>query len=282
MTYMKNSTGVLKKVLLCPPEYFELEPINVITAEWLKKGGKANRQACMREHEEFAQAYRENGVEVVLMDPQPGLTYQVFARDFGACVADGFIMGRFREPCRAGETGAYEKKMKQLGIPCVARCTAGAFEGGDFWFLDDYTIAQGVIARTDAAGYDNVMRQMRELGYSMMSVACHRQNLHLDMCFNIVAERVAVVCKDALPDFFLSTLERRRFTLIDVPQPGVFLHHCNIQCLGDGRVLSFKNNRDVNAQLKALGIRVTEVELVEILKGGGGPHCMTFPLLREG
>ncbi len=282
MTYVKNATGVLKKVLLCPPEYFTFEPINVITEEWLKKGEQADRQACLCEHADFAQAYRENGVEVVMMEPQPELPYQVFARDFGACVADGFIMGRFREPVRAGETAAYEKKMKELGIPCVARCTSGAFEGGDFWLLDEYTIAQGVIARTDAAGYDNVMQQMRELGYSMMSVACHRQNLHLDMCFNIVAEQVAVVCKDALPDHFISTLERRQYTLIDVPQSGVFLHHCNVQCLGGGRVLSFKNNRDVNAQMRALGISVTEVELTEILKGGGGPHCMSFPLLREG
>ncbi|WP_394706362.1 arginine deiminase family protein [Breoghania sp.] len=46
-------------------------------------------------------------------------------------------------------------------------------------------------------------------------------------------------------------------------------------------MLSFKNNRDVNAKMKALGIRVIEVELAEILKGGGGPHCMTFPLQRE-
>lgn len=280
MTYVKNATNTLKQVLLCPPTYFEFEPINVITEDWLKKGEKVNKAECMREHADFVQAYQENGVEVVLMDPTPGLTYEVFARDFGACVAEGFIMGRFREPCRSGEAAKYEAKMKELEIPVIARCTAGAFEGGDFWMLDEYTIAHGVIARTDKAGFDNVARQIGEFGYTMVGIPCNRENLHLDMCFNIVADQVAVVCKAALPDFFLEMLRKRKFTLIDVPQEGVFRHYCNLQALGDGRVISFTNNKIVNEKMRALGIQVITIDLAEILKGGGGPHCMTFPLKR--
>jgi N-dimethylarginine dimethylaminohydrolase len=280
MSYVKNATNKLEKVLLCPPTYFEFEPINVITEDWLRKGQKADKNACIREHAEFIQAYRENGVQVELMDPRPGLTYEVFARDFGGCVADGFVMGNFREPCRKGETAEYEAKMKELGIPNVARCTAGAFEGGDFWMLDEYTIAHGVIARTDWDGYRNVERQMHEHGYLMYGVPCSRKNLHLDMCFNIVAENTAVVCRDALPDDFISMLERRHFTLINVPQEGVYRHYCNLQCLGNGKVISFTKNMEVNKQMKTLGLDVITVDLVEILKGGGGPHCMTFPLKR--
>ena len=63
-TYVNNASGVLKKVLLCPPTYFEFEPINVITEKWLDKGEASNKEACMKEHLEFQQAYRENGVEV--------------------------------------------------------------------------------------------------------------------------------------------------------------------------------------------------------------------------
>lgn len=280
-TFVSNGTNVLKKVLLCPPEYFEFEPINVITEDWLKKGERANIKECMREHSEFVQAYRENGVEVELMQPKKGLTYEVFARDFGGCISEGYIMGKFREPCRVPETEEYEKKMKELGVPVVARCTTGAFEGGDFWMLDEYTIAHGIIARTDKAGFDNIKNQVEELGYTMVGVKCNRQNLHLDMCFNIVAEKTAVVCKAALPDNFIKMLEKRHFTLIDVPQQGVFRHFCNLQSLGNDRVLTLKNNKAVNEQMRALGLKTIELDLVEILKGGGGPHCMTFPLERQ-
>lgn len=33
--------------------------------------------------------------------------------------------------------------------------------------------------------------------------------------------------------------------------------------------------------MRAYGLKVIEVDLKEILKGGGGPHCMSFPLERE-
>lgn len=275
-----SATTPLKKVILCPPTYHEFQPINVITEKWLEEGQKSNHSKAMEEHAELVKAYEDNGVQVILMAPDPELPYQVYARDFGASIAEGVIMGHFREPVREGETAVYEAKIKELGVPVMARTTAGAFEGGDFWFLDEYTIVHGVIARTDWDGFNNVQRQMQELGYSMIGIECERENLHLDMCFNIVGEKIAVVCQEALPKYFIRMLKKRGFTLIDVPQESVFKHHCNLQNIGNNKVISFKNNSVVNQQMRALGLEVIEINLEEILKGGGGPHCMTFPLER--
>ncbi len=275
-----SATTPLKKVLLCQPEFHEFEPINVITEKWLDEGQQTNHELIMKEHAELVRAYEENGVEVELVDPVPNLPYMVYARDFGAAISEGVIMGSFRQPVRQGESHYYEQKLKELGIPIVARATAGAFEGGDFWFLDEYTIVHGVIERTDMDGFKNIQRQVADLGYSMIAVPCEKENLHLDMCFNIVGEKIAVVCQAALPKFFLRMLKKRGFTLIDVPQEGVFKHYCNLQNIGNNKVISFKNNHKVNEQMKQLGIEVIELHLEEILKGGGGPHCMTFPLER--
>lgn len=279
-TFVRNSTGILKKVLLCPPDHIEFQPINVIAKKWIAAGKGISKEACIREHAELVQAYNENGVEVVLMEPTAGLTNQVFARDFGACIAEGYILGNFKEPIRKAEALAYERKLKELGIPCAARCTEGVFEGGDFWFLDDSTLVVGNVARTDWLGAQNIKKQVNQLGYELITVECPKEYLHLDMCFNIAAEDVAVVCKEALPEYFIKTLEKRGFTLIDVSREGVFKHHCNLQALGGGKVIAVKNNKEVNEKLKALGLTVIEVDIIEILKNGGGPHCMTFPLER--
>jgi N-dimethylarginine dimethylaminohydrolase len=275
-----SATSTLRRAILCPPTYHEFQPINVITEEWLRQGQKADHDAIKREHGDLVQAYRENGVDVILLEPQPDLPYMVYSRDFGASVAEGAVMGSFYQPVRRGESAVYEAKLKELGVPVVARALSGAFEGGDFWFLDEYTIAQGIIERTDVDGFNSVCRQMESLGYTMIGVPCERENLHLDMCFNIVGEKTAVVCTSALPGFFLRMLEKRGFTLIDVPQEGVFRHYCNLQNIGSDRVVSFRNNKDVNGKMRALGLTVIEIDLVELLKGGGGPHCMTFPLER--
>ena len=118
---------------------------------------------------------------------------------------------------------------------------------------------------------------LEPLGYAVVGVQLPSRNLHLDMAFNIVAPGVAVCAPEQLPDFFLRMLEKRRFELVEVESAGVFKHHCNLQCLGDGRVLTFSGNAAVNQKLTALGLEVLTPELTQVLKGGGGPHCMTPP-----
>lgn len=281
MTFVSNSTGRLRRVLLCPPTHFRFQPINEITNKVLANGEEPDLEAFAREHAEFVDAYRSAGVEVELMDPVPGLPYMVYARDFGACLAEGALIGSFKEPVRQGEELHYERRLGELGVPVIGKVVRGAFEGGDFWFLDDATIAHGVVARTTWEGLRNASAILEPLGYTVSGVQLASKNLHLDMAFNIVAPGLAVCATEQMPNFFLRMLRKRRFELIDVPSEGVFKHHCNIQCLGDDRVLTFAGNVKVNERLKAFGLEVIAPEITQILKGGGGLHCMTFPLLRD-
>lgn len=279
--FTANSTGVLRKVLLCPPTYFTFQPINEITKAVLRDGEVADLEVFNREHNELVDAYRQAGVEVELIEPVENLPYMVYARDFGACVQEGAIIGAFREPARQGEELHYIKKLNEMGVPIIGRVDRGSFEGGDFWFLDDATLVHGVVARTDWEGIECAQRILEPLGYTLRGVQLPSRNLHLDMAFNIVAPQVAVCAVDQMPDWFLRQLAKRRFELIEIPAEGVFKHHANIQCLGKDRVLTFAGNKAVNEKLTALGLEVLTPEITEILKGGGGPHCMTFPIKRE-
>ncbi len=279
--YVQNATGKLRRVLLCPPEFFNFQPINEITRGVLARGERPDEAAFRREHAELVQAYGDAGVEVVLIEPDPELPYMVYARDFGVCVAEGALIGSFREPIRQGEDLHYLKKIRELGIPVVGKVSRGTFEGGDFWLLDESTIVHGIAARTDWEGLRNAAEILEPLGYTVTGIQIPSKNLHLDMAFNIVAPGVAVCAVEQMPEHFLRMLRKRGFELIEVPSAGVLKHHCNIQALGDDRVLTFAGNSAVNERLRALGLSVIAPEITEILKGGGGPHCMTFPLLRD-
>lgn len=208
--YVRNGTGVLKKVLVSKPVYLEAAPINEIARKWEKV--PLDKEKMRKEHEEFVSAYREAGVEVEYLEADPQRPNAVFSRDFGGCVKEGYILGNFKLPLRYKEQVDYERRMEELGIPMIARCREGLFEGGDFAFLREDWIAVGMADRTDRAGLLELKTQLEPLGYRVMSLA---------------------------------------------------------------------GNQEVNEALVKKGMEVIALNVSEILKAGGGPHCMTFPLCRE-
>jgi len=42
-----NSTGVLKKVLLCLPTYYELVPVSEVAIRHIEAGDKVNHEVCL-------------------------------------------------------------------------------------------------------------------------------------------------------------------------------------------------------------------------------------------
>jgi len=276
--YVKNSTGILKKVLMCKPTYLKPVPINEIAKKWRNTTLDLNK--LEEEHKLMIKAYEDNGVEVVLLDADPRVTNSIFARDFGGCIREGYILGRFREQVRFFERDAYQNKMFELGVPMVAECTEGLFEGGDFTFLDDYTLVIGMAARSNEKGVGEIQEQLKKYGYKVLGVHLDEKYLHFDLCFNMVDEKLALVYREALPEEFIKLLDEKGIETIDVPAESIFELGCNVQALGDERVISLKKNTYANEEMRKRGIKVTEVDITEIVKAGGGPHCMTFPLSR--
>lgn len=278
--YVQNATNVLKKVIVCSPKYYVFNAINEITKSWMEKGETEHNELMVKEWQTLLDAYRANGVEVVEVEAHKELEVQTFARDFGAMVKEGAIVGKYRHPARQKETEVYEAKLKELGVPVIARVNAGSFEGGDFWMIDEHTLAFGLVDRTDKAGVDNLREQLEKYGYTVVGVPSAPSNLHLDMIFNIVAEKICIAATDELPYHFLQMLKRRNFKIIHVPSELVFRHGCNVQALGNGKVLGIENNKTVNEAMEAEGLEVIKLPLEQILKAGGGPHCMTYPVER--
>ena len=278
--YVSNATNELKKVMVCSPKYYTFNGINVITKKWMDSGDTEQNDVMVAEWQTLLDAYRANGVEVVEIEADPNNQVMTFARDFGAMIKEGAIIGKFRHPARQVETVQYEAKLKELGVPIVARVNAGCFEGGDFWMIDEHTLAFGLVDRTDEAGIANLREQLAKYGYTVVGVPCPPDNLHLDMVFNIVAPKVCLAATSQLPYNFLQMLKRRGFTIIDVAAEDVFKHGCNVQAIVNNKVIAIKNNKHINDKMRALGIEVIDVPFDQILHAGGGPHCLTYPIER--
>ena len=55
----------------------------------------------------------------------------------------------------------------------------------------------------------------------------------------------------------------------------------NTVALAPGKVITYNRTQVTNRVLRKAGIEVLEIEGSELVRGRGGPHCMTLPLLRE-
>lgn len=273
-----DGTSRLRKVLLCKPEFLvSAAPINVISEQYTKP---LDRDKMMQEFESVVKAYEENGVEVVQVTSTENMPNGVFARDFGGNVKEGYILGHFKKSIRFLERSHYRKIMEELGIPKIAEVSEGYFEGGDFAFIDEKTLAIGVIDRTNLTGVDEIRKQLEPYGYRVYAVKANPDYLHLDMCFNLVAPKLAIAYEAGLPDDFLALLKEKGIKVIAGTEEMIFKHGYNVEALGDNRVMSLKQNTFINDALRKEGMEVIEVDITELLKAGGGVHCMTFPLER--
>lgn len=177
--FVKDGTGILKKVLVSKPEFLKPAPINEIARKW--KDTTMDVETMLREHQEFVNAYQKAGVEVAYLEPDAQRPNAVFARDFGGCVKEGYILGRFKLDMRYREHVDYKKRMEELGIPMIGEVKEGLFEGGDFMFMNEHWIAVGMADRTNETGLKELKAILEPLGYEVTGVPLNR-NICIWIC----------------------------------------------------------------------------------------------------
>lgn len=277
-----NSTGTLRSVLICKPTYYELVPVSDTARDAQDRGEKVDHDAAQAQHDEMVAMLKEEGIDVFYVKPDPTRHWAIYARDWGLMTKHGALIGRFRYLERKGEEIQAEEALREYGVPIIGHITKGAFEGGDLWYIDEHTLACGCGNRSTNSGIDQAAEILKQYDIECITVEFHSKWNHLDMIFSVVADKLAVGCSYALPQYFLGFLKGKGYTFIDFPpevaKGTTFL---NLLPLGKDRVLSLKQNKVVNAALEAHGLKVLKPDLGQFLMGGGGPHCLTHELIRD-
>ena len=111
--YVQSAAGELKQVLLCPPTYLNLNPINKIAEDWLDQGQVIDQEKSLLEHNELISIYEQNDIKVEILEATDKLDSQVFSRDFGFNLKEGYVLGRFKENLRKDETQKYAAKLAE-------------------------------------------------------------------------------------------------------------------------------------------------------------------------
>ena len=278
-----NNTGVLKKVLLCPPTFYEIVPVSDFSRTALERGDVVDHVKAQAQHDELADALRDAEIEVsYIEEPDPTRHWAVFARDFAVNSPEGVVICRFKYAERKGEEGPGEKQLRKMGYKILDRVEKGAWEGGDVRYIDEKHLATGQGERSTWPGIRNAQEIFKPHGIKVHGIEIPTKWTHIDGVFAPIARGLAVIIKEEVPDWFLGFLEGRDYELVDIPAKEVDgTLGLNLLCLGNDRVLSFKTNTYVNGVLRGLGLKVYDPDLTEFVDRGGGPHCLTFELERD-
>jgi N-dimethylarginine dimethylaminohydrolase len=96
-----------------------------------------------------------------------------------------------------------------------------------------------------------------------------------------VDKNLAVVYSPLMPIVFRELLLQRGYQLIEVPDEEFESMGCNVLAMAPRDCLIVEGNPIAKSALLSAGCQVTEYKGEEIsIKGGGGPTCLTRPILR--
>jgi N-dimethylarginine dimethylaminohydrolase len=262
----------------------------VLDANWKDLGYTApvNYTKALEEYEEFLSVITKYVPEVHYLPASENTgPDSMYARDSCMITDEGSILFNMGKPQRQAEAEAAGKLFEKIGLPALGSIAGeGAMEAGDMAWLDPETLAVGLSYRTNPEG----VRQLREYGAGKFTVLDYpiphwngpEECLHLMSFISPVDRKAAVVYSRQMPVTFRQELLRRGYRFIEVPDEEYDTMACNVLALEPGLVLMIAGNPVTKKRLQQAGMEVLEFPGTEICwKGGGGPTCLTRPLLRR-
>lgn len=274
-TFCMSEYDVLKRVILCQPQYMTIREVINETQEHFKKEG-IHIERALEQHAEFVRILQENNVDVILLPYHKKYPEQVFTRDVGFTLGQTIFVAKMATEVRSGEENILKQWLEDEEISYY-NLIEERIEGGDV-VIDQNTIYVGLSNRTDEKAVEQLQRLLNN--FKVIPIPFKEKYLHLDCIFNIVSPKVALIYPNALTqkeiDFFAA-----RYDLIEVSKEEQFQLGTNVLSIGNKRILSLPVNINVNKQLRDRGFQVIEVDITEIIKSGGSFRCCTLPILRE-
>lgn len=275
ITQCHTEYDTLRRVILCQPKFMAIEEvINDVQKRY--EDENINVELAMKQHEEFEKVLKEHGVEVIKLPSSEQFPEQVFTRDIGFTVGDDIFVAEMASDIRKGEEEVLEDWLDDEDISF--QTTTDRVEGGDV-IVDRSRLYVGISSRTS----EEAVRKLKDdlPNYEIIQVPFNEKYLHLDCVFNILSPEVGLIFPKALDAETIDMLSARKYKLIEVSEEEQFTLGTNVLSIGDKKVFSLPQNKNVNAQMRAHGFEVIEVDFSEIIKSGGSFRCCSMPIARE-
>ncbi|HWA34131.1 MAG TPA: arginine deiminase family protein [Cyclobacteriaceae bacterium] len=263
----------------------------MIDRDWKKLNflSRPNLSTANEEYAKFESILKNHGAEISFLPKDDSVAIDsIYCRDASIATDHGMIICNMGKPARAPEPEAERKAFEKKGIKILGTIKApGTVEGGDVAWLDRKTLAVGRTYRTNSDGIRQMKELLQPLGISVLTVDLPHYKgpsdvFHLMSILSPVDKDLAVIYSPLMPIAFREELIARNYKFVEVPDDEFDSMGCNVLAIAPRICMMVKGNPKTKAALERAGCTVYEYDGAEIsVKGGGGPTCLTRPLLRE-
>ncbi len=277
-------TGVLRDVLLGPADHYKWLETSSVSKKSIRRKLEFDSNLAKRQHAEMISAYESAGVQVHMLEPDPALPYQIFARDSSVMTPYGAIITSMANWWRRGENYRAIETYQRLGIPIFDCVTAGSFEGGDFNVIEPKTVLigwEGDEGRSQQQSANQLKTWFEAEGWEVMLVDLDPFYVHIDLMVVMLAPKLAAVCLESTDPEVVGWLKSKQIEILSVPFQDTLDLGCNVVALGNDRVLLPEKSLVLKQKLRAHGLEIFDPDVSMITPGGGGVHCMCQALRRD-
>lgn len=273
--YCPTEYGRLKKVLVVSPQNMKItEVINETQKHFLKEN--INIDKAIGQHEEFVRILEEHGAEVNHLESRKEFNEQVFTRDIGFCIGNEFFVSSMNTNLREGEVKVLLQWLEANKIPHT-HLAAHSIEGGDV-LVDGKHVWVGVSGRTNRLAIQALKKMLPD--HTVHALPLRSDILHLDCVFTIISEEAALVYPPAFSKKDLEKIQKH-YNIIEVSDREQFQMGPNVLAIGDKKIISLSQNKQLNERIREKGFTVIETDFSEIIKSGGSFRCCSLPVIRE-
>jgi arginine deiminase len=296
----------LKKVLMFRPGE-EVSKVTFNSYQELSFRDVVYWRQFQKEHDRFCTILQNESIKVIYLnkllsedDNKSVNPNSVYTRDSGSITSAGSIQMRMANQIRTSEPVLVTRGLKKLGIPLLHEITSpGLLEGGDFVYPDENTLMIGYGTRSNEEGALQVTRTvLRNTSVkTIVLIPLPSWRVHLDGGLMFIDKDLILYHPDSvetfpvrvhrqnkgiriipLMDFISENFDAEKISITDNE---LYLFGVNVLCLGKRKCVIYEWNERIIHELKERNVDVLSLEGGELSRGGGGPHCMTLPILRQ-
>jgi len=269
---------MIRRVLLCPPTYFDVRDVK---NPFMQDASPVDYKKARRQWEELRRVLEDAGAQVETIQPVPGLEDMVFAANpvfVGRDKKGRFIVpSEMRFVSRQREVPHYvawfhKRGYRVIYLDLVGECLEG--HGDLLWHPDHSKIWAGFGIRSTRKGVEKFSSAMRELGFPVLPLQLvDARCYHLDTCFCPLGEDSVLIHPHAFSPDSLATIrgEWKRVHELGREEANQFV--CNGIVI-NGRYIVSRLTPSLARALQTEGLTPLLVDTSEFEKSGGSIFCM--------